>query len=272
MRKPLIFTLTYLFTQIAFALPIEVQQGEFGSGSINVQVSFDGTYLPMKFDTGARETQVLKSNWNSAYPVLRQVERGGASGIRYTCDVVRFDAVSVEDFQRSAFEADRCDLDRGEHLLALDYFANQILMLNFHIELNPNGAMGIFPLKVYGNGTSHIGIPIQIQREPYYAVFDTGAELSAVDQAFVDTHTSAFEFLQDVVGEDPGGNSVAMKLYRLKNLTINDVTMPNELVLSFEFGSVRNYFGKNTPLIVGFNIIAQHNWILDLRNQKWDMQ
>src|SRR4051812_35380233 len=110
MKKLPVIALAYLFSWSAFALPLDLKRGELGSGEIYVTASFDGVSIPIKFDTGADNTQLLKSSWNSSYPMLRQVQRGGASGIRYTCDVISFSSVSVEGFQRNAFEADRCDL------------------------------------------------------------------------------------------------------------------------------------------------------------------
>lgn len=272
MRKiPAVVALCF-FSWNAFALPLEMRPGELGSGEIFIQASFDGVSRSIKFDTGADNTQLTRSTWNSAYPALRQVERGGASGARYICDVISFNSVSIEGLQRDDFEADRCDLANGMELFALNFFAGNTLHFDFQanaLELNDPNSRGTFPLRTYSEG--HIAIEASIGGRPYFAVFDTGAGLSSVDQLFVDGNPSAFEFVQDISGGDASGNKVAMKLYKIKDLEVKGVQLSGYYVLAFDFGSVRDYFGKDTPLILGFNIITKYNWTLDLTNNLWDM-
>lgn len=265
--------MVYLFSWGAFALPLDLKRGELDSGEVYISASFDGLLMPIKFDTGADSTQLLKAPWNSNYPMLRQEQRGGASGVRYTCDVILFSSVSVEGFQRDPFEADRCDLAKGQQLFSLNFFGDSILYFDFKnnsLEINGGKAQGKLPLRTYGKG--HIAIELKMQDQPYFAVFDTGAGLSSVDQLFVDRNPTAFEYIQDIDGNDGGGHKVTMKLYKIKALDIDGIRVMNEYILAFDFGTLRNYFGENTPLIVGFNIITKYNWTLDLKNRLWKVE
>jgi hypothetical protein len=272
MKKAVLILLVYLLSCPAFAFPLLLKRGEIESGYMEVMVTLDGFTTPIKLDTGANSTQLLAAPWNAHYPVLRQAQRGGASGLRYTCDVISFAKVSVEGLSQQAYEADRCALDAGHQLFGIDFFKGEALYFDFEqsaLELNGPRAKGSYPLKIYEEG--HISLELKILGRPYFAVFDTGAGLTSVDQPFVDRNPDSFTFVRAIQGKDGGGHSVAMKLYRIKRLEIDSAVLENEYVLAFDFGRIRDYFGENTPLILGFNVITKHNWAIDLKNNSWDL-
>lgn len=273
MSRFLAFVLFYLISTRAIALPMELKQGPLGSGVIELAATFDGVNIPMVFDTGSSGVQLLKATWNAEYPVLRQEVRRSASGVTFTCDVISIQKISLEGFEQQGFEADRCELEDAPQLLSLHFFDENVLYFDFsnnRLDLNNPDSRGILPLRTYSRG--HVALGLVVAGEQKFGVFDTGAGLSSVDLSFAESHSDEFEFLQDIDGNDAGGKPIKLKLFKLKTIEINGLLLTDEVVLAFDFGDFRDYFGADVPIILGFNIITKFNWTIDLRNSLWSVE
>ena len=73
------------------------------------------------------------------------------------------------------------------------------------------------------------------------AVWDTGAGLTSVDQAFAQAHSDIFTYVQDITGGyDANGKPVKLSLYTLKQLKIAGKVFIGLSVLGFDFTPIRN--------------------------------
>lgn len=271
MRALLIVALSF-WSMSASALPLEIQSKEGGSGTISLKMKFDGVTKTIRLDTGADQAQILKSDWNSNYPVIRQLEGQGAAGHKFSCDVVAVPSVSVGSFEQKDFHVTRCDQSINQEMIGLNFFFNNVLYFDFEakkLELNDPKHQGVLPLKSYPSG--HVGMEVGLNDHPYFAVFDTGAEFTSVDQAFIDKNPASFDYLQAITTEDASGSRITVKVYAMKGLTIKGIKLADQYALAFDFGPLRSYFQEDTPIILGVNIMTQYNWTIDLKQGLWDI-
>ena len=266
----IVLTLT-AFSSLGFAAKMHLQHGSLGSGIIEVDFKFDGTNQRMHLDTGANSSVLARADWNASYPAIGQSERQGASGKVYQCDAIQFGEVSLNSIQHRLFKTDRCA--QGSTLLGMDFWKGHVLTLDFYNEkiLVDQSATVNQPFRRLDH--DYIGLPIALQERNYYGLFDTGAQLTSVDQQFVDQNPSLFASAGPVNVKDSSGQKVsAAKLYKLKSIKIGSFEIKDIYVIAFDFKAIGIDWGTDVPVILGFNIISKMNWVLDLKNDLWSAQ
>lgn len=268
----------FLFgTSTVMAAPIVVTPGDLGSYKIEIDVQVDGRTRPFQLDTGANTSMVAADEETLKYSSTGKARSKGASGIPIECDLivpgnVSFDSVSIGNPQLR-----RCDL--GVHNfnnLGLDFLQGSILSLDF--ESKALTADAVLPTswnpKVLTRlSKGHLTIPVKLGGQNYGALFDTGAQLSAVDLKFAQSNPAIFKLIQsDEVVRNIGGHPILMHVFEIVDLEVGSLKLANITVLGFEFGEIRDYLGEDAPFILGTNAIIRANWQIDLISNQWDVQ
>lgn len=267
----------FLFgTSRVMAAPIVVTPGDIGSYKIEIEVQVDGRARSFQLDTGANTSMVTADEQTLGYPSLGKASSKGASGIPIECDliapnVVSFDEVSIKDPQLR-----RCDLrDHSSNNLGLDLLSGGILLFDFYnntLTVETSAPRSWNPKVITRLSKGHLKIPASLGGQFSSVIFDTGAQLSAVDLKFAQDNPAVFKFLRsDEVGRDIGGHPVLMHVFELMNLEVGSLKLSNVTVLGFEFGELRDYLGEDTPFILGANAIIKANWHIDLIANQWDV-
>lgn len=274
MVKVFIFTYFVVFCQTAWSMPITITPGELGSAELTVRLSIDGVERDFQFDTGADSTIVMPDAQMLRYPSLGKATSGGASGTRVECDLIQPLHLVLDTIEIISPRLRRCDF--GDHSLnnvGMDILSGNIVRIESDkstIDILSEFPMNIAAYSLERIGKGHARMRISLDAKYVGAIFDTGAQLTAVDSLYVAENSSRFKFLADVDnGRDIVGNPVKMKLYEIQGLTIGGFDFVKTAVIAFDFKSLRGYFGKDTPFIIGNNLILQANWILDLKNDQW---
>lgn len=280
MKKVCIFTLFVTLCPPLWALPLNVIPGDLGSFEIQLSLELDSVTREFQLDTGANNTILKPDAQSLAYPSMGKSKARGASGVEVDCDLVQPQQFRWDQHVIKAPLVERCDF--GIHSLnnlGMNILNNLILDLDprqaslemlaqFPSQLSPH------PLERLSQGHSRLRVQIAADSvtKPgtWGAIFDTGAQLSAIDSVFADAHPEWIEFLQDVEGGlDVTGNPVKMKLYRIKFLRVGNQIFHDVTWLGFDFHALRTYLGPDTPLILGNNVILQARWILDFKSNQW---
>lgn len=85
-------------------------------------------------------------------------------------------------------------------------------------------------------------------------MFDTGAELTCVDNRTIAKQSSHFKFIKEVSnGTDINNSSVAMKLYNVSNLKIGKLRLDDSFVIGMDFSTFQEHIGPATSVVLGFN-------------------
>jgi hypothetical protein len=99
-------------------------------------------------------------------------------------------------------------------------------------------------------------------------LFDTGAEISAVDQRFVDAHRKLFAPVKSrLKASAAGGGRFTSKLYKVRQIAFGDGRAAKSVyVLAYDFGPLRAALGPDVAFILGYNFVSRFNWEIDLTN------
>lgn len=270
-----VFIGTLIFTCWAQSEPLIVTSGDMGSYTIEIDAAVDGQWRRFQLDTGANSTIVTADEQTFSYPSTEKAMHRGAAGVAVECEVIRPDELRVASLQVVRPAISRCDHGfTGFNNMGLEVIAGQIVELNFQhsimqFHVTSPEDQNWRALKRHANG--HLGILVQAGGVERGAIFDTGAQLSAVDKEFVLAHPEMFTPLPSQTPvSNITGKPVAADFYELNEIAIEGLKVKKLVVIAFDFGpDLRQYFGSDTPFILGTNVIVKANWILDLKANRW---
>jgi hypothetical protein len=258
--------------------PLTVTRGELGGGRFYAAVRFDNVMGTMRLDTGASTSRITRAPWNEGLRTVGKTVSTAATGGSMHCDDVEAKNVFLKVSKgnaigRAGYVVSRCPAGAGEDLLGLDFFKGA------RFRIDPKHRTLIFTdaqdssdrmrnFRLLGPERRLVGIEAKIGDTPAIGLFDTGAEISAVDLKFVQSHKNLFTPTKARVhATDAGGGKWSPSVYRVKSIDIGDNhILQNVYVIAYDFGVLREALGPQTPLILGVNLIGKLQWDLDLHD------
>ncbi|WP_424363399.1 retropepsin-like aspartic protease [Methylocystis parvus] len=259
-------------------VPMTLTQADFGGGRIYLPMRFGNMMGTMRLDTGASTTRVALAPWNRDLAVIGQSDSTGASGRTVRCDDVEAKNVEIKAAQgngiaRAKYEVARCAANDGDDLLGLDFFKGARFSLDFtKREMTFFGDPPVHPtpFRLIGPEQKLVGLAVKLGNTTVVGLFDTGAEISAVDQKFVDSHKGLFTLVKRKgKASEAGGAAFTSKIYSVKSLDLGGGrVLKGVYALAYDFGVLREALGPQTPFILGYNFISRLNWTLDLTQPK----
>lgn len=267
---------TALGDELGSVIPLSLNEGDYGGGRIYAPVRFGNVLGMMRLDTGATSSRITFALWNKDFPVVGQTKSLGASGRSMQCDDVEARNVSLKATQgssigRGKYVLTRCSSSDGDDLLGLDFFKGTRFQLDLprreiiflDSKTQRAGQSQVFVL--LGHDRRLVGVNAHIGDMPVVGLFDSGAELSAVDLPFIRSHANLFMPVRHHLrASEASGAKWAPKLYRIKDIDIGQGQILKGLyVLGYDFGVLREVLGSKTPIILGYNFLSQFQWDLD---------
>jgi hypothetical protein len=252
-------------------------RGDFGGGRIFLPVRFGNVIGAMRLDTGASTTRITLAPWNKALPSLGQSDSTGASGETTRCDDVEAKNVAIKaeqgnDIARARYVIARCAAGDGDDLLGLDFFKGARFTLDIERQKmvffgEALAAGRARPFHLLGPDRRLVGIDLRAGDATAIGLFDTGAEITAVDQQFVQKHKNLFKLVKTKgKASEAGGKRFSPKIYKIKELDLGEGRILRSLyVLAYDFSVLREALGREAPFILGCNLISQFTWELDFR-------
>ena len=258
--------------------PLIVTNGELGGGRFYASMRFGDVMGTMRLDTGASTSRITRAPWNEGLRPVGETMSTAATGETMRCDDVEAKNVFLKVSKgnaigRAAYVVSRCPAGSGEDLLGLDFFRGARFRIDpkrrtlvFAGAQNPSGPAQ--PFRLLGPERRLVGIDAKIGDTPVVGLFDTGAEISAVDLKFARSHKNLFTPTKTTVhATDAGGGAWSPSVYRIKSIDIGDNhILHNVYVIAYDFGVLREALGPQTPLILGVNFIGKRQWELDMRD------
>lgn len=249
---------------------LRIQNGEHSSGECFLTALLNNKPLEFKVDTGANFSFIGASPDLENLPTVRKANKSGASGSVNSGDVVKIDALDLAERSFANLEMRRYPAVKvpylgmdilGQYPFSLD-FVNQI----FSWTLKSPASCNAYRLSPKG----HILLSASTGSSRCYAMFDTGAELTCVDNRTIEQQNSHFEFIQQINnGTDINNSPVAMKLYRTSSLKVDGIRLEDSFVIGMDFSAFQEHIGSTTSVVLGFNHISSLAWSFNTHNKTW---
>lgn len=247
--------------------------GPYGGGRAYLPLSFGGFLGLLRLDTGASTTRITLAPWNRDLPAIGRSESVAVTGQVSQCDDVEARNVEIKasegnNIGRARYVVTRCQ--SGDELLGLDFLRGSRLALDFRLkemiffEPAPAGNSPK-PFQLLGPDRRLLGVQLRAGDTPVLGLFDSGAELCAVDRQFVQRHKQMFTFVKHKQQADgAGGGAFTPDIYRIKQMDFGDgLVFRDVYVLVYDFRGMRDVLGAQTPVILGYNLLRKLRWNLD---------
>lgn len=258
-------------------VPLNVIHGADGGGRVYVTMRFGNVTGPMRLDTAASTSRIERAPWNEKFPALGASVSTGASGAATSCEDVEATNVELKAAQgnnigRATYRVTRCATSDGDDLLGLDFFKGARFSLDLQSKemvFFPEGEeSGFRPFRRLWPDHRLLGLDVRLGKTEAVGLFDTGAEISAVDRRFLERRKALFVPVKKKAEvSDASGRKFGAKVYKAKEIDLGDGhVLKNVVVVSYDFGRLREALGGEAPLILGFDILSRFRWELDLRS------
>lgn len=257
-------------------IPLTLTHSDYDGGRIYLPVRLGNALGTMRLDTGASSSRVTVAPWNRELPRIGESHSTAANGEALVCDDVEASNVALRASEgnaiaRARYRLTRCPRGDGDDLLGIDFFRGT------HFALDLDRRRMVFfgkaadgrpaPFRLLGDQRL-IGLPVQAGDAATVGLFDTGAEISAVDQRFVDAHRKLFTPVKSrLKASAASGGAFTSKLYRVRQIAFGDGRAVRGLyALAYDFGPLRAALGPDVSFILGYNFLNRFNWEIDLSN------
>lgn len=255
-------------------VPMTLTQSDYGGGRIYLPVRFGNFLGAMRLDTGASTTRVTLADWNKGLPSLGESVSTGASGRSVRCEDVEATLVALKaaqgaDIARAKHLVSRCAESDGDDLLGLSFFKGARFTLDFRrremVFFGDASAARRKAFRLLGAEQRLVGVDFRVGKETVAGLFDTGAEICAVDAGFVAKHPKLFTLVKSKGrASEAGGKEFAHRIYKIKEIDLGEGRKARDVfAISYDFGVLREVLGRETPFILGYNLIGGFTWDLD---------
>ncbi|MGJ0511338.1 hypothetical protein [Methylocystis sp.] len=266
-------------------IPLTLTQDEYLGGRIYLPVRIGNVMGSMRLDTGASSTRVRLAPWNKDLPVLGASLSTGASGATMRCDDVEAQNVELvadqgNNVARAKYQLTRCPPGDADDLLGLDFFKGARFSLDidrreliFFGDATASGRPK--PFRRLGPDGRLVGVDLRLGATAAVGLFDSGAEVSAVDQQFIRKHKGLFTAVKAKArASGVGGKRISLKVYKIKSLDLGEGGVLHDLyAISYDFGALRAALGRDVSFLIGYNLIRRFAWDFDFRapdSPTWD--
>ncbi|BBU63383.1 hypothetical protein MSC49_33180 [Methylosinus sp. C49] len=254
-------------------VPLEVVHGADGGGRAYVTMRFGNVMGPMRLDTAASTSRIKLAPWNAGFPALGASVSTSASGVASRCEDVEAANVELKAAQgnnigRAKYRVTRCATSDGDDLLGLDFFQGARFSLDLEsgmVFFPQSDGAGWRPFRRLWPDQKLVGLEARIGKTEVVGLFDTGAEISAVDRRFLERHKALFVPVKKKAKvSEASGKKIDAKVYKAKEIDIGAGRVLKDVVfVSYDFGPLREALGGEAPIILGFDILSRFRWELD---------
>ena len=256
---------------------LEMAHGPLGSGKMYLPCVLDGVEERCVLDTGSVISLVENDDRFSKYPAFGSFHFKSASGISLEADKIQIRRAQIDKqlFQNAAFARPSHD-HNIESTIGINLIGQKPFWLHFgeraSIELGataPTSLLGGIETREDGI----FSIPIGLGDFKTQAVWDTAAELTAVDKNYVTKNPENFSAMrQQAYAKDGTAQPVESKLFKAKKILVGGRTFRNVTVLAVDLSSLHQDKGEGIHAVIGFNIIRGADWFFDVPNKRWNIK
>ncbi|HEY2174976.1 MAG TPA: retropepsin-like aspartic protease [Mycobacteriales bacterium] len=248
-------------------IDIEPDPDDPGQALPYVDVEIGGETLHALLDTGAARTTVAPPEF--ATIEIRPGEGTGVFGIRGDRRVwrtsIRFGNRVVDPIEIDAHPAGEGRDLIGQDLLS--HFRCEYRLADRRLHLDGPLPPDTVPIFIGAGHHVYLDVAWQVAEVTASAVFDTGASVTVVDTAFVDTHPTLFAKAGSSSGVDSSGTVVETPMMTMNGPQILGRQFAPSVVAIADLTAANRTIQRKMDLILGWPILHQANWVIDHPNR-----
>lgn len=199
----------------------------------------------------------------------------GVAGVMTASKTVEVESVAVGDLRVAKLkDASLSSRPVANSVLGLPFFTAQGVvtfdLTAWQLKREGPTLSGACPAPFHA--TYVLKVPAIISGKALNAAWDTGANITAVDAAFVHANGELFEFVRDLPqGTDATGGAVPVRLFKVKSIGLCGREFTDVSVVTVDMSAAKMSAPDFPDLILGADLMAGHVWRFDFTNNTWSL-
>lgn len=219
----------------------------------------------MLLDTGATKSQITSQLGTTPYKILYEDIAHGAFGEKKQ-KTVELPELIIGDH---LVENLPVSVNDSHGIVGMDFFKNTCIHLDFSndefsfIDHFDNGN------DLFMGESGHFYVMCNFGKINVWALFDTGASATVVNQSFADEHPELFDIISMDTGMDWTGTEHEAQIVSVKNLSLDSICFEEHEAGILDLSNAKKYLEKPIELIIGATTIELAKWDFDFLNRRW---
>jgi hypothetical protein len=119
--------------------------------------------------------------------------------------------------------------------------------------------------------TSHLYVEASFPSVTANCVWDSGAGMTIVDQAFWSRHRQSFRTVGPRVGMDAAGEQRSLTTYEVSGMLIGGHEFSAHHVAIVNLSAVNETLAQPMDIVLGYPTLRQANWYFDVPQRLWSI-
>jgi hypothetical protein len=226
-------------------------------------------------DTGSARTTMIYDDYTGSFPSMGREDSAGTLGDSQQ-DIILLPNLTIGPIERAHQRVARlpADADHAYNLLGMDILKDYVCQFDFtagRVTLNPAEQPPGPTLPLTLDDRFHPYLDVAFDTVTAHAVWDTGASLTLVDQAFIDRYPALFTEAGHTTGTDATGATRHTPQYMMPACTIGRGQFEAVRAAAVPLGHVNANIDIPIDIIFGYNGVTQATWWFDFPRRQWTL-
>ncbi|MFN8378529.1 MAG: retropepsin-like aspartic protease [Anaerolineae bacterium] len=247
---------------------------EPGAAELYVDGTVNGREYRFLLDTGAARSSIAADAFTASLPALGTHHSSGVFSATQD-DLVSVEQLQIGPILRQPFQLTRTSGDGNprSNLVGMDVLKDHschFLLDANALEIDPEENFTGVPFQpIRFDRKFHPYVGVRCGQSEAQAVWDSGASLTVVDSAYIQSHPGCFTEVGSSTGTDASGSHVETPMFIMSAVQIGIRRFPPHRVAAVDLSAVNATLEMPMDLIIGYTLYHQANWLFDFPNRRW---
>ncbi len=224
-------------------------------------------------DTGASRTQVVADDYINTLEKVGEHRSRGVFALSSQRTVL-LPNIAIGPLESGAIVASVAPRSESMHpLIGMDLLYRHRLHFLFDREVLviDETPLGYVFNSLALDDANHLYLEARWPTATASCVWDSGAGMSIVDEAFWSTNRNLFTTIEDSIGVDASGAQRSSTTYEVSDMTIGGRRFAPHHVAVVDLSSANSTLDTPMDMILGYPTLRQYNWFFDVPQRLWSI-
>jgi hypothetical protein len=224
-------------------------------------------------DTGASRTQVVADDFIDTLETIGEHRSRGVFALSSQRTVL-IPNIAIGPLEGGAIEASVAPRSESVHpLIGMDLLSRHRLHFLFDREVLviDESPLDFVSISLALDESNHLYLVASWPTATANCVWDSGAGMSIVDEAFWSKNRGLFTTVEDSIGVDASGAQRSSTTYEVSGMALGGRQFAPHHVAVVDLSAANSTLATPMDMILGYPTLRQYNWFFDVPQRLWSI-